>query len=122
MTTARREALVDRLSQVLGSDEAETLMTYLPGGTPATQDEVLANGRRLDAVEGRLDGVERRLDGVDSRLDRVEHRLDSLYELVVRQTTELTKAISDQTRTFVLSTTASVISAAGLAFAAARFI
>lgn len=144
-----KEALLDILIGILGKEPAETLMTYLPPERPATESQVLENGRRidgmstrlagvearldrvearldvvetrLDRVEARLDGVETRLDRVETRLDRIEDRLDDLYRAVIDQTTTLTVAITAQARQFMLTTVGAVVSTAGLAFVAARF-
>lgn len=123
-----KEALLDILIGILGKEPAETLMTYLPPERPATESQVLENGRRidgirtrLDRVEARLDGVEARLDRVETRLDRIEDRLDDLYRAVIDQTTTLTVAITAQARQFMLTTVGAVVSTAGLAFVAARF-
>lgn len=130
-----KEALLDILIGILGKEPAETLMTYLPPERPATESQVLENGRRidgirtrldrvearLDGVEARLDGVETRLDRVETRLDRIEDRLDDLYRAVIDQTTTLTVAITAQARQFMLTTVGAVVSTAGLAFVAARF-
>lgn len=130
-----KEALLDILIGILGKEPAETLMTYLPPERPATESQVLENGRRidgirtrldrvearLDGVEARLDGVEARLDRVETRLDRIEDRLDDLYRAVIDQTTTLTVAITAQARQFMLTTVGAVVSTAGLAFVAARF-
>jgi hypothetical protein len=123
-----KEALLDILIGILGKEPAETLMTYLPPERPATESQVLENGRRIDGMSTRLDGVEARLDGVEARLgrvetrlDRIEDRLDDLYRAVIDQTTTLTVAITAQARQFMLTTVGAVVSTAGLAFVAARF-
>lgn len=116
-----KEALLDILIGILGKEPAETLMTYLPPERPATESQVLENGRRIDGIRTRLDRVEARLDRVETRLDRIEDRLDDLYRAVIDQTTTLTVAITAQARQFMLTTVGAVVSTAGLAFVAARF-
>lgn len=74
--SSRLLALYHGLSERLGPELADTLMTYLPS-TPATE---LATRADIHALERRLDD---RVDGIDARMERLEdevrhlsHRLD----------------------------------------------
>ena len=93
-----RHELHAKLDEILGSDEATTLMSYLP---PVGWADV-ATKRDLDALEVRLDGFEGRLDAKVERL-----RADVFREL------------NQQTRVLVFSILASNATLAGLTFFAA---
>jgi hypothetical protein len=81
ITEKTRLELYLRLEEILGPDQANTLMEHLPPvgwADVATTDDLLQLEARLDT---KIDGVESRLDaridGVASRLDSVEGRLDA---------------------------------------------
>jgi hypothetical protein len=68
VSEARRRDLYNVLDELLGTDEADTLMAYLPAYATidvATKDDI----RRL----------EDRLSGMDARFDRIEDRLDRFF-------------------------------------------
>jgi hypothetical protein len=73
MTTAesRRDDLYNGLTEFLGEDRADTLMTYLP----PYEGTDLATKSDLDAIENRLvdrlDIVSQRIEGLSQRLDRM---------------------------------------------------
>ena len=98
-----RHHLYQRLEEVLGPDEATTLMQHLPPvgwADVATRrdvddlhrrfDDRLSDidrrfddrfsdiDRRLGAVERRFDSVEKRFDGVERRFDHFDIRLDQI--------------------------------------------
>ena len=101
ISEAARHDLYNGLSDLLGPERAETLMTHLPRYDPAEvankADLVelktdLGAGIaglessmtiRLDGVDTRLDGIDNRLDGVDNRLDGINARLDRLFLTLV---------------------------------------
>ena len=125
-TETPRVALYQRLTEVLGPDHASTLMTYLPTGEPATKtdvqelrsairdlrSEILGSRSELKSdlreMEQRLD---LRLDRVEVRLNTHEQRFDNVHE-----------AMRQQTRTFVLATTGSMVTLSAVAFGAAALI
>jgi len=95
ITEKSRHELYLRLEEILGPDQANTLMTHLPPvgwADVATKDDLhqleARLGSRIDGVDVRLDGVESRLDakieGVESHLDAkiegVESHLDAKIE------------------------------------------
>jgi|GEM_PF-250715 predicted nuclease with TOPRIM domain len=92
-------ALHRRLDDVLGTDEAATLMSQLPL-TPATELLTKEDGRRFDArfteIDHRFDRVEERLDRVEERLDRVEVRLDRLEDRMDRFETRMMAKLSEE--------------------------
>jgi hypothetical protein len=88
------------LEQVLGSEHAQTLMSYLPSEKPtelATRTDVADLGARL----------EQRMDRIEQRMDKFDDRLHDLHG-----------ALREQTRTFVISSISSMVALAAAAFAA----
>jgi hypothetical protein len=82
-------ALQRKLDQLLGEEDARTLMAQLPRGAPATREDLVGLedrlGRRMggvegrmDGLDGRMDGLERRMDGLDGRMDGLDHRMGGL--------------------------------------------
>lgn len=94
MTTAeaKRHGLYNVLTEVIGAEETDTLMTYLPNqpnemlATKADLDSLRdeidvrfnamdarfdANDRRFDAMDARFASLDGRIDGVNRRLDRL---------------------------------------------------
>jgi hypothetical protein len=92
----RRHLLYRKLEEVLGPDEAGTLMDHLP---PVGWADV---ARRSD-----VEALRREMASLEERLsDRVEAKLES--------------KLNSQTKTLVALMSAQVVAVAGLAFAAAR--
>jgi chromosome segregation ATPase len=147
-TETPRVALFQRLNEVLGPDHASTLMTYLPTDEPATKSdfhdlkseisglksdlksailelrtEVKSEVRDLKSdiselrteVRSDLREMEQRLsvrmDGIDTRLNNHDQRFDNVHE-----------AMRQQTRTFILATTGTMVTLSALAFGAAALI
>lgn len=102
-----RHELFLRLEAVLGAEPAETLMEMMP---PVGWADV-ATKRDLDALEERMD---LRFEAVDQKFDAFKH------ELLATLRGEMLTAVTTQTRTLVLANLGAVLSAAGLAFAAAK--
>ena len=76
------------------------MIELLPQGDP---DDV--------ATKGDIRRLEERMDRFDHRMDRFDDRLDEFHA-----------ELREQTRTFVFGTIGAVLSAAAIAFAAARFV
>ena len=114
-----RVALFQRLNEVLGPDHASTLMTYLPTEQPATESDITdlksVIRTEISGVKSDLRGAEQRLgqrmDGIDSRLANHDLRFDNVHE-----------AMRQQTRAFILATTATMVTLSALAFGAAALI
>ena len=101
ISEAARHDLYNGLSDLLGPERAETLMTHLPRYDPAevaTKSDLAelktdlgadiaglesSMTIRLDGVDTRLGGIDTRLDGVDNRLDGINARLDRLFLTLV---------------------------------------
>lgn len=92
LTEPARHRLHRRLEEILGSDEANTLMHHLPPSNwadLATTDDLAhletTLGTRVDLTESRLERridltesrLERRIDTLDHKIDAVDHKLDS---------------------------------------------
>lgn len=96
-----RHALHGKLEGLIGSAEAATLMSYLP---PVGWADV--------ATKHDLVVLERRFDRLERRFERLEERFDRAF-------TGLRSEIAVQGRMFMLTTAASILTTASLAFAAA---
>ena len=123
-----RHELFLRLQQVLGAEQADTLMEMLP---PVGWADV-ATKRDLDALEERMN---LRFGLVDQRFAALEQRFDQRFGMVDQQFETLehkllaafrsellaqSNVIGAQTRTLVLANVGSVLSIAALAFGVAR--
>jgi hypothetical protein len=100
-----RHRLYLRLEEVLGPDEAGTLMSHLPPtgfADLATKQDLKNLEQRLT---GNVDSLEQRLTG---SMDSLEHRLTARMEQLARR--------------LVMWTSSMVLAAAALAFAAGRFV
>ncbi len=121
-----RHALYGRLEQMLGAEDATTLMSYLP---PTGWADVAVK-RDLDALEERLNlrfaAVDERLDlrfaAVDERFRTLELRIDLTEQrLLAAFRGELNAAVTSQTRTMLYTMAGTVVSLGGMALALARF-
>ena len=122
-TETPRVALFQRLNEVLGPDHASTLMIYLPTEQPATKSDitdlksVIKGGVRAEISGLKTDlreteqRLNQRMDGIDRRLMDHDLRFDNIHE-----------AIRQQTRAFILATTATMVTLSALAFGAAALI
>ena len=77
VSEGRSRDLYNVLDELLGTEQADTLMAYLPAYEAievATKDDIRRLENRLDHLEQRFDQLEGRLDGgmnsVNQRLDR----------------------------------------------------
>ncbi|MEE8486315.1 MAG: hypothetical protein V3S38_07205 [Acidimicrobiia bacterium] len=93
MTTAesRRHDIYTGLTEFLGPDRADTLMTYLPSREStdlATKADLtaleLTLGGRIDRIDGRLDNMDRHLVGMNQRLESVDQRFEAVNERLDR--------------------------------------
>jgi chromosome segregation ATPase len=104
-----RQALYARLSEVLGNENAVTLMEYLPaiGGaelaTRADIHDLRADLReRMDRLDGRMDRLDERMDRLEGRTDGVDGRLHELHGALREQSNTFHAELRTQTRAFVL--------------------
>jgi hypothetical protein len=117
----QRHALHGRLAKLLGNDEAATLMGYLPPGGWAD----VATRRDLDGVRVQVDGLRREVDSLRRDLEGLRREVGELRTEVRdlgRDLVTLRQDLTAQGRTFTLATSASILTTASLAFAAARFV
>lgn len=106
-----RDALYARLRDVLGESDARTMMQLLPPGDwdeVATRADISRLEGRMEGFEGRMDRLEGRMEGFERSMDKFDDRLHDFHS-----------ALREQTRNFILASTASVVTLGGLAFAAA---
>ena len=96
----RRHELFVKLQQVLGADEAATLMESLP---PDRWDELATKA-----------DVHRLSETLELRMESLEHRLVGVFR------GELNAAITAQTRSIAFAMASVTVSVSALAFAAAR--
>jgi hypothetical protein len=84
VSEARRHNLYNGLVHLLGPDQADTLMSYLP----TEPIQALATKRDLDAAEKRLtvriDGFEERMHGFGQRMDGFGQRMDGFEQRMDR--------------------------------------
>lgn len=119
-----RHELHTRMADVLGPNEAATLMGYLP---PVGWADV-ATKHDLDVVRGdvaslRREVVEvvRHVDGLRDEVHRVSDELHRVRDELRGEIRDLRADSTTMLRTFMLATVTSVLTTASLAFAAARF-
>lgn len=83
MTEPARHQLQQRLEEVLGPDEAATLMAHLLPFTwseLATKDDLARQTERLEGrLDHKIDNAVTRLDHkIDTAVNRLDHRIDTL--------------------------------------------
>ena len=76
-----RHALYSRLESLLGQENADTLMTYLP----SDRSEEVATKGDIATVEERFDRLETRFDRFELRFDGIDGRLAGMYETIIEQ-------------------------------------
>ena len=81
---SRRHDLYNGLTEVLGVERADVLMTYLP----STESTELATKADIRVLESRIDKVEAnltvRIDSVGTRVDALATRIDALATRIDR--------------------------------------
>ena len=84
MDETRRLALLNRLSEVLGEEEASTLIECLPPvrwEQLATKDDVKASEDRIRTeLNGKFALVDAEFARVHTRIDGLEHKMDAGFE------------------------------------------
>lgn len=116
-----RDSLHVRLREVLGDEQAATLMELLP-----PDREQLATKADLSDLKTELkaDIADLRTE-LKADISQLNERMDRMESLMVRfdeRLWEFHGALRSQTRTFVTATVSSMIGVGGLAFAAAAWI
>jgi chromosome segregation ATPase len=115
VTTTResRDRLFTRLREVLGTEQANTLIDMLPPeidrlATKADMEQIAA---RMEGLETRMEGLETRMEGLETRMEKLEDRVWDLHE-----------ALRAQTRIYLTATVGSMFGVGSLAFAAAGLL
>lgn len=100
----RRLALLNRLIETLGEEEARTLMESLPPvlwNHLATKDDLLAcEGRLRSEFNGEFARVHARMDGLEGK---VEAGFETLRAEIANNRAEATLQFAKQTRTMVVT-------------------
>ncbi len=110
---ARRLALLSRLSEVLGEEEARTLIECLPPVRwehLATKDDVKASEDRIRTemngkfalVDAEFARVHTRIDGLEHKMDGLEHKIEAGFESL-RGEFALQMAKLTRTMVFIMS-------------------
>jgi len=105
-TNPSRDRLATRLSEVLGPEEAITLMGMLPADHDQLATKADIGG--LDERVGQLDERVGRLDERVRRLDERVRRLDDRMERFENRLWDLHMALESQSRTYVVTTVSSL--------------
>lgn len=125
-----RYRLQQKLEEVLGADEAGTLMTHLPP-TPWTR---VATKDDTDRLDHRVAGIDHRVEGLDHRVDLLDQRVESGFRLMdakldlmeQRILTTLHETIATtlvaMNRTTVLAIAGSITASTTISILVARFI
>ena len=98
-TNPSRDRLATRLSEVLGPEEAITLMGMLPADHDqlATKADIGGLDERVGQLDERVGRLDERVRRLDDRMERFENRLWDLH-----------KALESQSRTYVVTTVSSL--------------
>jgi len=112
-TNPSRDRLATRLSEVLGPEEAITLMGMLPADHDQLATKADIGGLdervgRLDERVGRLDDRVGQLDERVGQLDERVRRLDDRMERFENRLWDLHMALESQSRTYVVTTVSSL--------------
>ena len=103
---SRRLALLNRLSEVLGDEEARTLIECLPPvrwEQLATKDDVRASEERiLTEMNGRFAGVEGKFAQVEGCFERVWAEFATIRGEYAEHRGEMALQMARQTRTMVV--------------------
>ena len=96
---ARRLALLSRLSEVLGEEEARTLIECLPPVRwehLATKDDVRASEERIRTeMNGKFALVDAEFARVHTRIDGLEHKMDAGFESLRGELAEIRGEVAE---------------------------
>lgn len=111
-----RHELHQRLDEVLGADQAATLMAHLP---PTGWGDVVTREYLDMAMQAQHARLDARFAQIDAQFDQLRTQLDTVrHELLAATRGELVAAVSQQTRQMIVAMIGTVLSLAALA----RFI
>ena len=128
MTASERERheLAAKLEELLGPDQAATLMEHLPPmrwDALARQDDLLALRSDVDGLRGDVDGFKGELHDLRNEMTRTNDRIDHLTEVMElrfealgdRITAHVAERVDSQTKLLVFSLLGAVLTAAAIA-------
>jgi len=112
---ARRSALFQAVARAVGKDHAVTMFELIP--PPGTE---LATRADVDLLRADVDLLRAEVGRLDQRFESLEQRFDLnlnalRHELLAAFRSELTAAITAQTRVMVITTIMAVVGIGGLA-------
>jgi hypothetical protein len=106
MTEPNRDRLHGKLREVLGDDNAGTLIEMLP-----PDRDNLATKADITGLDQRMDALDQRMEKFDQRMEKFEDRLWDFHE-----------ALRAQTRVFATITVTAMLGVGSLSFAAAALL
>ena len=131
MTASERERheLAAKLEELLGPDQAATLMEHLPPmrwDALARQDDLLALRTDVDGLRSDVDGIKGELHDLRTEMTRTNDRIDHLTEVMElrfeslgeRITAHVAERVDSQTKLLVFSLLGAVLTAAAIALGA----
>ena len=121
-----RHELAAKLEELLGPDQAATLMEHLPPvpwDALARQDDLLALRHDVDGLRGDVDGLKGELLGLRGEVTRTNDRVDHLTAMMElrfeslgdRITAHVADRVDSQTKLLVLSILVAVLTATAVA-------
>lgn len=75
---SRRLALYTGLTDRLGADLADLLMSFLPPTQVATSRDIESLDNRFERMDNRMERLEGRMEGLEGRIERLEHGMERL--------------------------------------------
>jgi hypothetical protein len=125
-----RTVLYSRLQEVLGTESAGTLMSYLPETTQlATHEDIRVLVANMEALFGqmaeRIDRLDERMERFDERVERFEARMDRFEETMIRfddRLHDFHHALRDHTRNILFYSVGIMLSVAAGAIALSNYL
>jgi membrane-bound lytic murein transglycosylase MltF len=87
VSESARNDLYNGLRELLGTDRAETLMTFVSAFDPseiATKSDIARLEERFTGIEGRFESIDRRFTAIDRRFEAIDRRFDDLGKRIDR--------------------------------------
>ena len=114
-----RHELAAKLEELLGPDQAATLMEHLPPvrwDALARQDDLLALSSDVDGLKGELHDLRNEMTRTNDRIDHLTEVMELRFEsLGDRITAHVAERVDNQTKLLVFSLLAAVLTATAIA-------